>query len=115
MADRPPAFVRSLLEQRSHGHGMGISDLAALSNLVHKEAFTETGRIDMFAGWSLGSYLGAEPHGFTALGGVWPSAGNYGPACSGQAGPEVEFGPVPWSGSVPATSARPAPGRPGPR
>ena len=45
MADRPPAFVRSLLEQRLHGHGLGISDLAAMSNLVHKEAFTEMRKV----------------------------------------------------------------------
>ena len=48
MADRPPACVRSLLEQRLQGHGMGISDLAAMSDLVHKEAFTETDRFDTF-------------------------------------------------------------------
>ena len=49
MTDRAPAFVQSLLEQRLHGHGMGLYDLAvgaaAMSDLGHKEAFTEMDKV----------------------------------------------------------------------
>ena len=50
MADLLPTCVRSLLEQRVHGRGLGISDLTAMANLEHKEAFSETGRDDKFNG-----------------------------------------------------------------
>merc|ERR1719251_347767 len=45
LTDRAPAYIQSLFEERLHGRGMGLSDLAvfaaAMSDLVHKEASQE--------------------------------------------------------------------------
>jgi len=49
LTDRAPAYIQSLFEQRLHGHGMGLSDLAifaaAMSDLVHMEAFKDLHKV----------------------------------------------------------------------
>jgi len=49
MKDRAPAYILGLFEQRLHGHGMGLHELAifaaVLTNLVHKEASGELHKV----------------------------------------------------------------------
>jgi len=49
MKDRAPAFIQSLVEERLHGHGLGLHELAVfaivLTDLVHKEASGELHKV----------------------------------------------------------------------
>lgn len=54
MTDRVPAFIQNLFEERLHGKGMGLHDLAifaaTMEDLVHNEAYSDL--LDIFHGLS---------------------------------------------------------------
>merc|ERR1719254_294400 len=55
LTNRVPAFVQSLFEERLHGEGMGLHEVAVfaatLSDFVHNEALSDV--IDLFAAFEL--------------------------------------------------------------